>query len=89
MIYEIGKMRREEVLEFKQLITRYKNFDKLDILIDLTLQKLGVSRGDFECREVKQEKKNEELVVQTEADEYNKFCDGDKCELPIFQNSRC
>ena len=84
MIYDTRKLRgKEEVLELKRLLLIYREFDKLDIVIDLTIQNLGISRQDFKARE--ENIKKEEIYVKINAPpEAIKFCTGDSCELPIF-----
>lgn len=86
MIYDTRKLQgKEEVSELKRLVLIYREFDKLDVIIDLTIQNLGISREDFKAR--KENGKKEETYVKINAPpEAIKFCTGDSCELPIFIN---
>lgn len=85
MIYDTRKLQeKEEVSELKRLLSIYREFDKLDIIIDLTIQNLGISREEFKTRKVNGKK--EKFIKINSPPEAIKFCTGDKCEIPIFMN---
>ena len=48
-----NKLKGDEILELKKLIHKYLYRDKLDILIEMTLRKLGVSKQEFNSRNKK------------------------------------
>jgi len=50
MIYDISKLQNEEVKELTFLLEKYKDFDKIDILIGIVLDKFGVSCDNFNRR---------------------------------------
>lgn len=89
MTYDIQKLRGTEIIIFKKMIEKYRGHDVIDLLIHKTLKSIGISKDDFMNRDVKQKQKQKVIVVQSEAEELNKFCDGDKCELPIFIKEKC
>jgi hypothetical protein len=89
MSYDIQKLRGNEIIVFKEMIRKYMGFDKIDLLVHKTLKCVGTSKDDFLSREVKQKKQEVVFVIQNEADELNKFCDGGKCELPILPKEKC
>lgn len=89
MIMELQKLRGNEIIIFKKMLSKYRGYDAIDLLIHKTLKSVGVSKEEFTNREVKKKKKKEVIVSQSEADQLNKFCDGDSCEVPIFANQKC
>ena len=88
MSYDIQKLRGNEILTFLKLRRKYSGYDFIDMLIHKTLKIVGIPREEFISREVKEKKKEEVITIQCEAEELNKFCDGDSCEVPIF-NEKC
>ena len=89
MIYNIQKLSADEICEFKKLIKRYREFDKIDLMIHLTLQNLGVSPFDFHDREVVKNIEEEPIIQKQLMPEALKYCDGNSCEVPVLINSKC
>jgi hypothetical protein len=84
MIYDIRKLRGNgEVSELKRLVTIYREYDKLDVILDLVIQNLGISREDFKDRIVNGKKEESYIKVNAPPQEIL-FCDGVQCEMPAY-----
>ncbi len=76
-IYNVKKLNMEEIVLLKILLHRYKEYDKLDILIEL------VAQPDYHTRDFQNGykiKKTPEILVQAMPNEVM-FCTSDKCEI--------
>ncbi len=82
------KLRGNEIEQFSKLRNKYKNYDRLDLLLHKTLKSLGCSIEEYRCRKEK-EKEKLEVIIQNEADELNKFCDGSSCEFDPTKLGNC
>lgn len=85
MNYDIRKLQGNEIIVFKKMIDKYSDYDKIDLLVHKTLKSCGVSKETFKFRNVNKKKEEPVIIVRQEADELNKFCDGDSCELPFMK----
>ena len=84
MIYDIRKLRGNgEVSELKRLVSIYREYDKLDVILDLVIQNLGISREEFKTRIVNGKKDESYTKVNAPPQEII-FCDGDQCEMPAY-----
>jgi len=45
-----NKLKGDEIVELRNIIEEYKDYDKLDILIEMALNKIGISKEDFKNR---------------------------------------
>jgi len=85
MIHNYKKLQGEEILLFKQFLDEYKEYDRVDLLIELFLQRTGTSSLDFRNRDVKiKNEKRDEIVIEAIPDSL-KYCDGGKCTIDIFK----
>lgn len=84
MIYDFKKLQGEEIQEFKKTLIKYKDYDKIDIIIDILLHKLGISSSEFNNRKQEVKKENKKEIVVQEISESLKYCDGDKCTINLF-----
>lgn len=66
----------------------FKEYDKLDIIIDLTIQNLGISREEFKARE-SNGKKEKPYILLNKTPEAINYCDGDRCQVPVLLTSKC
>lgn len=85
MIYDYRKLQGEEINALKETIEEHREYDKLDLLISITLQKLGIPSSEFLSRSSEHKKEEEPILVQ-KMDESLKFCDGDKCQVNVFSS---
>jgi hypothetical protein len=84
MIYDIRKLRgNEEVSELKRLVSMFREYDKLDVILDLVLQNLGISREDFKARNSSGIKEEAYTKINAPPQEIV-FCDSDMCEMPSY-----
>lgn len=89
MSYNIQKLRGNEILTFLKLRRKYSGYDFIDMLIHKTLKIVGVPKEEFINREVKRKKEEGVIAIQIEADQLNKFCDGDSCEMRPVIIGKC
>lgn len=82
-MFDWRKLKGEEIFELKCLIEKFKGYERIDIFIDFVLTKLGVSKEEFNNRNI--EYKKEVLKFET-IPQSILFCDGSKCDLQIFKN---
>lgn len=80
-IFDVRKLREDELIEFKRLMEKYKDYDKVDLLIHKTLKILGISYYEFQSRKIKQANKKQVKIVQQEGNVLNSFCDSEKCQF--------
>ena len=73
MLYNHNLLNKKEQAALFTLILHYKNYDKLDILIE------RVIRDPIEFSKRKNLKKKKEKEVINQIPEGIKYCDGDKC----------
>jgi len=77
MRFDFNLLNNIEQLKLSILIKQYRDYDKLDILIERVVEDVE----DFKKRK-RPKKKKIEVKVQ-KMDESLKFCDGDKCSIPL------
>lgn len=73
------KLKKVEIYELKKLINKYAFKDKLDILMEIALNRLGVSINEFNDRSIVI--KREIIKVKITAPIGVMFCDSDHCEV--------
>ena len=78
MRYELKKLTLFEQNTLKTLLNKYKNHDKLDILIEMIIP----DADTYHERENRFEKKEEVRIEKMDDSLY--FCSGDKCNIPII-----
>jgi hypothetical protein len=84
---EIEKLRGKEIQVFKTMLDKYKGYDFIDILIHKTLKCVGTPKEEFENREAKKSILNESFKKVNTPPQDIIFCDGDKCEAPVFKEN--
>lgn len=75
MHYDLQLLNSIELNSLSTLLKKYKDYDKIDILIELTIGE----KNDILSREKNKEKKEEKII--NNIPEELKFCDGDKCSV--------
>ena len=77
MFYDFRKLDEDEIIQLKFLIEKYKNHDKLDILIEMVAK--NPEKIKYNGRNNGKEKKFEE-TIQVVPQEIL-YCDGEKCMI--------
>lgn len=77
-VYDFKTFTSGEILSLKDAIDYYKDYDRLDLIIELLFNKN--KKEELKKREF--EKKEKEITVQ-KIPESLKYCDGDHCVLDL------
>ena len=78
---DLKKLKGEEIAELKKVIDKYSTYERLDIFIDLTLIKLGVSKQELNNRDFEVEEEKEEVLIIEQTPQAVLYCDSEKCEV--------
>jgi len=80
MIYNIKKLLPTELEKFYHFIQLYKNYDKIDLLIEMV-----IDNKEEVLSRIIEEKIEKEIFINNLPDEL-KYCDGAHCEIDYSQS---
>lgn len=88
MRLKISQLRGNEIKRFKSFLHKYKDYDKIDLIVHKTLKSLGCSVKEFRCRKGKEKEK--EVFVKINAPSSDvMFCDSEHCEYDPTKAGNC